>query len=167
MRHTLPALFIAMKNVQLTKEQIISKLESYCSYRERCETEVKQKLYLLGVKLTQYDDYINYLKENNYLNEDRFALSFARGKFSIKSWGKRKIELELQEKKIDKNRITKSIQEIDNGMYFLRLQDILLKKSKTIKETDKIKRKYKLMQFALQKGYEPELIQQAIKIILL
>ena len=152
-----------MKSAPLSEEQIIKKLESFCAYRERCESEVKQKLYQLAVDVKETDFYINYLKENNFLNEDRFIAAFARGKFNIKSRGKRKIIQELQVKRIDSKKILQSIENIDEGQYFVRLQDLLEKKLRTIKEIDVFKKKQKLMQYAMQKGYEMELIIEALK----
>ena len=152
-----------MKSAPLSEEQIIKKLESFCAYRERCESEVKQKLYQLAVDVKETDFYINYLKENNFLNEDRFIAAFARGKFNIKSWSKRKIIQELQVKRIDSKKILQSIENIDEGQYFVRLQDLLEKKLRTIKEIDVFKKKQKLMQYAMQKGYEMELIIEALK----
>ena len=152
-----------MKSNQLSEPQIIQKLESFCAYRERCESEVRQKLYQLAVEDSDTDFYLNYLKENNFLNEERFVSAFARGKFNIKSWGKRKIIQELQVKRIDSKKILQSIENIDEGQYFVRLQDLLEKKLRTIKEIDVFKKKQKLMQYAMQKGYEMELIIEALK----
>lgn len=152
-----------MKSTHLSEEQIIKKLESFCAYRERCESEIKQKLFQLAVDRNETDFYINYLKENNFLNEKRFVAAFARGKFNIKSWGKRKIIQELQAKQIDSKIIQQSIEDIDEGLYFLRLQDLLEKKIIKIKETDTFTLKHKLMQYAMQKGYEMELINEVFK----
>ncbi|MBK9487043.1 MAG: RecX family transcriptional regulator [Chitinophagaceae bacterium] len=117
----------------------------------------------MAADVKETDFYINYLKENNFLNEDRFIAAFARGKFNIKSWGKRKIIQELQVKRIDSKKILQSIENIDEGQYFVRLQDLLEKKLRTIKEIDVFKKKQKLMQYAMQKGYEMELIIEALK----
>lgn len=152
---------------ELSENEIIRKLESFCAYRERCTSEVKQKLYQLSVDENETDFYINYLTENNFLNEERFVSAFARGKFNIKSWGKRKIIQELQGKRIDVRTIQQSIEQIDEGAYFLRLQDILEKKNKVMKETEPFKKKQKLMMFALQKGYEMELVREALKIMII
>lgn len=150
-------------NKELSEEEVIKKLESFCAYRERCESEIKQKLYQLSVSEQEADFYINYLKENNFLNEERFVAAFARGKFNIKSWGKRKIIQELQNKRVDAKKIAQSIEEIDEGVYFLRLQDLLEKKWKMIKETDAFKKRQKLLVYAMQKGYEIELINEVLK----
>lgn len=152
-----------MKKESLSKEEIIKKLESWCAYRERCESEVRQKLLLLQADAEDTEEYLAYLRENNFLNEERFAGAFARGKFNIKSWGKKKIEQELKAKRIDGQKIRESIAAIDEGMYFLRLQDILSRKLKTMKEQDPYKRKQKLLQYALQKGYESRLILEALR----
>lgn len=151
------------EHIELTQDQILQKLESFCSYRERCITEINQRLYQLKADANDYDLYINHLKENNFLNETRFANSFARGKNSIKKWGRKKILMELKSKKIDDSTIQQSLQQIDEGMYLIKLQDVLEKKNRIIKETDMFKRKQKLIQFAMQKGYETEIIFEALK----
>jgi regulatory protein len=156
-----------MQQKTLSQEQIIKKLESYCAYRERCETEVKQKLFTLKVEEEEVGFYLQYLIENNLLNENRFIDAYARGKFNIKSWGRRKITIALQQKKIDVNKIKQSIEHIDEDMYIQRLNIVLEKKNQQlIKETDEFKKKQKLVYFAMQKGYEPDLIYKAIKTIL-
>jgi regulatory protein len=153
-------------HIELSEEQIIQKLENFCAYRERCESEIKQKMYTLQVPATDYETYINYLREHNFFNEDRFANSFAYGKNAIKKWGKKRIAMELQSKNIDAQKIQQSLQHIDEGMYLLKLEDILGKKIKTIKETDNFKKKQKLIQFAMQKGYEYEIISEVLKKII-
>ncbi len=156
-----------MQQKTLSQEQIIKKLESYCAYRERCEAEVKQKLFTLKVEEEEVGFYLQYLIENNLLNENRFIDAYARGKFNIKSWGRRKITIALQQKKIDVNKIKQSIEHIDEDMYIQRLNIVLEKKNQQlIKETDEFKKKQKLVYFAMQKGYEPDLIYKAIKTIL-
>ena len=150
-------------HIELTEGQIIQKLENFCSYRERCESEIKQKMYVLKVPSADYEFYLNHLKENNYFNEERFANTFAYGKNAIKKWGRKKITMELQAKNINSTQINESLLHIDEGMYLLKLEDILTKKNKTIKETDAFKKQQKLIQFALQKGYEYEIIKVAMK----
>ncbi len=149
---------------ELTQEQVIQKLESYCAYRERCESEIRQKLYQLNVNSEDYNFYLNYLRENNFLNEERYVAAFARGKFNIKSWGRRKIVQELRGKHINEKQINGQVQ-IDEGIYFLRLQEVVEKKWKSLKDTDPLKKKQKVIRYALSKGYEPQLIDEALKTI--
>lgn len=151
------------EHIELSQEQIIQKLESFCSYRERCTSEINQKLYQLKADANDFEFYINYLKENNFLNETRFANSFARGKNAIKKWGRKKIVMELKSKQIDNATVQQSLLQIDEGMYLIKLQDVLEKKNRQLKETDTFKRKQKLIQFAMQKGYEYEIINEAMK----
>lgn len=150
-------------NTALSEEQIIQKLENFCAYRERCESEIKQKMYTLQVPISDYETYLKYLSEHNFFNEDRFAISFAHGKNTIKKWGKKRIAIELQSKNIDVQKIQQSLQQIDEGMYLLKLEEMLEKKLKSIKETDNYIKKQKLIQFAMQKGYEYEIISEALK----
>jgi regulatory protein len=147
----------------LNIEQIIQKLENFCAYRERCETEIKQKMYTLKVPASEYEKCLHHLKENNFYNDERFANSFAYGKNAIKKWGRKKIAMELQSKNIDTDKINQSLLQIDEGMYLLKLEDVLSKKARSLKETDPFKKKQKLIQFAMQKGYEYELINEALK----
>lgn len=151
------------QNIELTEEQILHKLESFCSYRERCGSEIKQKMYTLKVSTSDYDFYLKHLKENNFFNEERFSNSFAYGKNAIKKWGRKKITMELQAKNIDSQKINESLSHIDEGMYLLKLEDILSKKNNSIKEPDAYKKQQKLILFALQKGYEYEIIKEALK----
>jgi regulatory protein len=151
------------ENSNLTQEQIIKRLETYCAYRERCEAEVRQKLYALKADVHDYDFYLDYLRGNNYLNEDRFIAAYARGKFNIKSWGRKKIADELRAKNIPDKEIQRHIGELDEGMYFLKLQELLGKKAMKIKEGDAYKKRQKLILYAIQKGYEAELVSEAIK----
>ncbi len=155
-----------MKSFPLSKEQIIQKLESFCSYRERCVAEVRQKLYQLKADEQDYDFYLNYLADNNFLDETRFTNAFVRGKNSIKKWGRKKIEMELKAKKIDAEKIKYSMAQIDDGVYAVRLEDLLRKKLKSVKDTDPYKRRQKLLVYALQKGYEAEIVNEVLKDVL-
>lgn len=128
--------------------------------------EVKQKLYQLKVDEKDYGFYLNHLSQNNFLDETRFTNAFVRGKNSIKKWGRKKIEMELKVKKIDSDKIRDSLEQIDDGVYAVRLEDLLQKKLRTIKETDPYKKRQKLVVFALQKGYESEIVNEVLKVVL-
>src|SRR6476619_6401763 len=93
--------FVAMLyKKQLTKEQALQKLKHYCSYQDRCHHEVKEKLYSLGVRRSDHDEIIATLIEQEYLNEERFAIAFAGGRFRVKEWGRVKIKYELKQKQV-------------------------------------------------------------------
>ncbi|MBK5272343.1 MAG: RecX family transcriptional regulator, partial [Bacteroidia bacterium] len=96
---------------KLTKEQAFQKLKHYCGYQERCHLEVRQKLYDLGVHKKDHDEIISTLITENYLNEERFATLFARGRFRIKKWGRMKIKYELKQKQISDYCIKKALKQ--------------------------------------------------------
>ena len=92
----------------LTKEQALQKLKHYCAYQERCHNDVKEKLYKLGVWKKEHDEIIAALIEENYLNEERFAIAYAGGKFRINSWGRVKIKYALKQKQVSEYCIKKA-----------------------------------------------------------
>ena len=150
-----------MHNKFLTKEQALQKLKHYCGYQERCHLQVKEKLYSLGVGKQDRDEILAKLLEENYLNEERFAVQFAGGKFRINQWGKRKILYALKEKHVSEYLIRKAL-DIDDEEYFKTLGQLAEKKYSSVKTEPPLIRKKKTIDYLLQKGYEPELINQAI-----
>ncbi|MBI3883430.1 MAG: RecX family transcriptional regulator [Sphingobacteriales bacterium] len=147
----------------LTKEQAQQKARHYCAYQERCHSEVKEKLYNLGLHKNEIEELISYLIEEDYLNEERFAKTFAGGRFRIKEWGRVKIKYELKQKQVSEYCIKKALKEIDPKEYLKTLQKLADQKLSTLK-TEKnifIKRK-KLQAFLLQKGFENEIIKEVM-----
>jgi regulatory protein len=128
----------------LSKEQAIQKLKHYCGWQERCHQDVTSKLYQLGVRKLQHDEIIANLIEENYLNEERFAKSFARGHFRMKQWGRVKIKYELKLRKISDYCIRQALKEIDETEY-----------ENTLK---KLIEKNKSFEYLCAKGYEQPLI---------
>jgi regulatory protein len=146
-----------------TPQQARIKAESFCAYQERSQQEARNKLYEWGLHQNDVESIISELIENNFLNEERFALAYTLGKFRIKGWGKIKIKVGLKFKRVPDKLIQKSLQKIDLDDYMLKLQQILSKKSATVHEKDPYKRRYKLMQYAASRGFEKELISELLK----
>ncbi len=146
-----------MQKKHLTKEQAIQKLRQYCAYQERSHSEVKQKLWDLGVWRSDHDEIISSLIEDDYLNEERFARAFVGGKFRMKDWGRKKIYYGLKEKGIGDYLIKRAMKEIDEDVYRKTLHDLAEKKFNSLKGEQYLVRKKKTMDYLLQKGYEPEL----------
>lgn len=146
----------------LTKEQALQKLKHYCGYQERSHSEVKEKLYSLGVWKQDHDELISSLIEENYLNEERFAIAFARGKFRMKQWGRVKIKYELKQKQVSEYCIKKALKEIDEEEYSMLLKKLATEKYASLKSEQYMVRKKKTMDYLMQKGFEMELIKQAI-----
>ena len=138
------------------------KIQAYCAYQERCHMEVTMKLKSWGLIQEAIDLLIVELIQFNFLNEERYARSFARGKFRIKKWGKIKIRMALKKRDINFKCIDLSMLEIDDKTYFITLKELLQKKNKTVKETNSYKRKMNLTSYLLSRGYEYDLIHDAL-----
>ncbi len=144
-----------------TKEQALQKAKHYCAYQERSHAEVKEKLYSFGLFKTEVEEALSLLIEENYLNEERFAIAFAGGKFRIKQWGKVKIKYELKQKRVSDYCIKKALQQIDGADYLKTLQQLFNAKLKTLKgEKNSFIKKRKLQDYLMQKGFESNLISQ-------
>jgi regulatory protein len=153
-----------MNKTRLTKAQALQKIKQYCSYQERCHAEVKEKLYLLGLYKNDVEQVVSQLIEENYLNEERFAIQFAGGKFRMKQWGKTKIKYELKKKRVSEYSIKKALMQIKEDDYIKTLKKLAELKLKILRgETNSFIKKRKLYDYLLQKGYEGEKIQVILK----
>lgn len=150
-----------LKN-KLTKEQALEKIKHYCSYQERCHSEVKDKLYSYSLKKNEVDEIVSLLIENNYLNEERFAIQYAGGKFRMKQWGRRKIQYELQQKGVNNFIIKIALKEIDEEKYLETLQKLAQVKFNASNAENHLVRQSKANAYLLQKGYEQRLISQVL-----
>ena len=154
-----------MYNKKLTKEQALQKIKHYCAYQERCHSEVREKLFDLGVWKKDHDEIISTLIEENYLNEERFAIAFAGGKFRMKQLGRIRIKYELKQKRVSDYSIKKALKEINEDEYLKVLQKLASEKYRSLKAEQYLVRKKKTIDFLLQKGYEPALIKEVLKTI--
>ncbi len=141
---------------------VIVKIRRFCAFQERSHQDVKEKLYSLGLYKKQVEVILAQLIEDNYLNEERFATTFARGKFRIKNWGRIKIKYELQQKRVSSYNINKALDEIDEAAYLKTLQKLANKKWILAKENQLMMRKSKALQYLLHKGYERNLAMAAV-----
>jgi regulatory protein len=146
----------------LTKEQALQKLKHYCAYQERCHSEVKEKLYNLGIWKKDHDEITATLIEENYLNEERFAIAFASGRFRIKQWGRVKIKYELKQKQVSEYSIKKALKQIDEEEYIKVLDKLVKEKYASLKNEQHLIRKKKTIDYLMQKGFEPQLITNSL-----
>jgi len=144
-------------------KEATQKLEYYCSYQERCHNEVIEKLRSLKMTSEEIDQIVVHLIQNNFLNEERFACSFARGKHNIKYWGKVRIVNELKFRNISKYNIDKALQEISIDTYLANFHFIAERNWESIKETNPSKKKKKFCDFLLRKGFESNLVFEKLK----
>ncbi|REA62351.1 RecX family transcriptional regulator [Dyadobacter luteus] len=143
---------------------ILQKAASYCAYQERTQDEVKLRLKKWNVWGDEADEIIAELISMNYLSEERFAQTYAGGKFRVKNWGRMKIRQELNRRGLSNYSIEKGMSEIKDEAYISTLKELLTKKKRLLEktETDKFKLKQKLVRYALGKGYESELVWRLV-----
>jgi regulatory protein len=148
---------------KLTQQEAQLKLEYYCSYQERCHQEVVQKSYDLGMRSHEIDTIVVHLLQHNFLNEERFARSFARGKHRIKLWGKIRIVNELKQRHISAPNIKCALTEISEDDYQNTLDALAERHWETIRETNAQKKKKKFCDYLLRKGWESHLVYEKLK----
>lgn len=138
------------------------KMEHYCAYQERCHYEVVEKLKGMNMIPEAIDQIVAHLIQENYLNEERFAKSYARGKFNIKKWGKERIVRELKLRQISVFNIKSALAEIDEGDYLETLDELAKKRLGQIRETNIHKKKRKLADYLLYRGWESHLVYEKL-----
>lgn len=141
----------------LSREEALAKLQHYCAYQDRCHQEVRSKLLELEVYGDHLEEVMAQLIEEGFLNEERFARSFARGKFRMKQWGRARIRRELKARQVSDYCIRKGLEEIDEAEYLETLKALLQKKLESSGEEEPGKRKQKAARYALSRGFEAEL----------
>ena len=147
----------------MTQREALEKMKRYCAYQERCQSEVRQKLFILELSSEDIDNIICNLIEENFLNEERFAKNFVRGKFRQKKWGKIKIKQHLKQKGISDYCIKNGFKEINQEDYLKTLDIILLKKSKVLTDENTFIKKQKLAKYAINKGFENNLVWDLLR----
>ncbi len=145
-----------------TVDEAQKKLESYCAYQERCHKEVRDKLKEMRMIPEAIDTIIVCLIQNNYLNEERFAKAFVRGKFRIKKWGRNRLVRELKFKEISKYSIDNALKEIDIEDYHETLDELVKKRIDQVKEKNIYKKKRKVADYLLYRGWESHLVYEKL-----
>ena len=151
-----------MKEVFSIKEAI-HKIEHYCAYQERCHEEVVQKLRSMKMDADEIDVILVKLIRDNFLNEERFACSFARGKHRIKQWGRIRIVNELKFKKINQRLITTAMKEITVEEYLATFHTLAERNWESIRESNALKKRKKFCDYLLRKGFESNLVYEKVK----
>src|ERR1044071_1061403 len=147
---------------KLTPTEALAKIYRYCAYQERSHSEVKDKLFGFGLPSDEVDQILSRLITEGFVNEERFAKAFAGGKFRMQKWGRIKIENELNALGLSRNFIKRGMTEISDDDYKKTLHQLLEKKNKLVTESDPFKKRNKLAQFAIGRGFEPELVWRIV-----
>ena len=147
----------------LTPDQVLDKMAKYCAYQERCVKDVRDKLKTFDISQENRDKILEYLLDNRFANDERFAKSFVRGKINQSGWGLNKIRFHLAQKGIAKDIIDEALEQTDEEVYRQRLIAILNTKAKTVKAENDFEKKRKLAAYAMQKGFEAALVWEVLK----
>lgn len=138
-------------------------IERYCRYQERCHSEVRNKLYQLGKRTAEVDEQVAALISHGLLNEERFAIAYAGGKWRMMRWGRGKIRSGLKQKGVSDYCITKAMKEIPDDEYEKVVFDLIAKKTAELRsEKNILAKKGKVLRFLLQKGYEQPVVYRSI-----
>ena len=142
---------------------VLDKMAKYCAYQERCVKDVSDKLKTFDISEKEREEILNYLIDNRFVNDKRFAQAFVRGKINQSGWGLNKIRYHLMQKGIDKETIAEALGQTDEETYRQRLVDILNTKAKTVKAENAFEKNRKLAAYAMQKGFEANLVWDVLK----
>ncbi len=145
-----------------TLKTALDKLRKYCAYQERTQQEVRDKFYELGLHQKEVELGISLLIEEGFINEERFAIAFAGGRFRIKQWGKNKIKAELRLRKISEYCIRIALSKIDEKDYMKALEKVIIQKSKSTKGINEAQKKYKVAKYVISRGFESDLVWDVI-----
>ena len=147
----------------ISKSDALARLRKYCAYQERSHHEVRMKLIEVGCYGLDLENVICDLIEENFLNEQRFATTYAGGKFRLKKWGRIKIRQELKFKRVSPYCLKKAMEEISDEDYEETMHTLLTKKARTVRAKNQFEKKGKLARYLMQKGYESFLIWEMLK----
>lgn len=155
-----------MRPLNIGTEKAFRKIRHYCAYQERNHAETKEKLHRFGLYKAEVEELLSRLIEENYLNEERFAIAFAGGKFRMKQWGKVKIRYALKQKQVSEYCIKKALSEIGEEDYEKTFNKLVNEKLESLRSEKNIFiKKRKLQQYLLQKGFEGQLISSTVNTI--
>lgn len=147
----------------LSEEEALKKIQRYCAYQDRCHQEVRSKLLSMKVYGQALENVMMLLIQERFLDEERFAKSYAGGKFRIKKWGRVRIKQELKKRAISDYCIKKGLEEIEEEEYLETVRLLVAKKKILLKESDEFKKNKKIATFLQNRGYEASIIWEVIK----
>tara|TARA_B110000008_G_scaffold10170_1_gene9800 strand:- start:3 stop:479 length:477 start_codon:yes stop_codon:yes gene_type:complete len=141
----------------------LERLKNFCTLQDRCQFDVIQKMKEWGLLELTQDHILEILITDKYIDEERYAQSFCRGKFRIKKWGRIKIANGLRKKQISNICINKGLNEIEDEEYEILLNNLLEKKNNSLKDKNHFVRKKKIASFLIQRGFEGNLVWDKIR----
>ncbi len=151
------------KKSTYTLEEAKRSMEGYCVYQDRCHQEIERKLREMKMIPQAWEIILLHLMEHDFLNEERFARSFARGKFRIKQWGRRRIEMELKRRDISAYNINAGLSEISYEEYEDVFAEVSKKRFESVRESNVLKKRKKVADFLLRKGFESNKVYEVLR----
>lgn len=148
---------------KLTKQAAFLRLSSLCSRQEKCTADIQKKTRQWGLSATDTEEVVQQLREEGYINDERYARAFARDKFRFNKWGRIRIEYELRMRRIPTGVIQQALAEIDETGYTEMIKSEITKKQESLKKETGIQKKAKIIRFAEQRGYEQDLIREILE----
>lgn len=139
----------------MDKKLALEKAKKMCAKQEKCEWDVRKKLKQWGLSDSKFiDEIINYLIDEKYIDDSRYASMYVKEKFRFNQWGRIKLRYMLQQKMVNKEMINQALENISDEVYESTLKSLLEAKYKSLNIKDEYKLKMRLIQYGLQKGYE-------------
>ena len=145
------------------QKEVLKKLLRYCAYQERCHRDVREKIMSYDVYGDDLEEIMVYLIEQNYLNEERFAITYAGGKFRLKRWGRNKIRFELEHREISEYCIQKALNEIDEEEYETALTKLIEDQLNKDPKLDLLLAKDKTLKYCTGRGYEIDTVLRILR----
>ncbi len=143
----------------LTKQEALIKAQLLCSKKEYCQSEIRQKLLQWKVNSDYFDFILESLKNDKFIDENRYVEFFVRDKFKLNKWGKIKIQYALKLKQINQELIQTNLDKINEEDYKNACKSLIMNKLKVLenKEETEIKLKEKTLKFMQSRGFEYDL----------
>ena len=149
-----------------TLEEALRRMGQYCAYQDRCHKEVRDKLKEMKMIPEAIDHIMGYLIEHDFLNEQRFADSFTRGKFRIKKWGRVRIKNELRRRELSAFTIKKALEQISDQEYLQVFDQVAKKRYEALRGTAHQEKRRKLSSYLLYRGWESHMVQDKVRELL-
>ncbi|HNQ36493.1 MAG: RecX family transcriptional regulator [Prolixibacteraceae bacterium] len=152
-----------MENEEKQDLEIYRKMAALCSRSEQCVADIRKKIRALGANSLAEEQIIAKLEKENFLNDERYAISFAGEKFKINKWGRVKIRYYLKMKGIGDKEIRAGLDSIDNEAYVALLVKTMKEKAKGLKGVEKYQKMAQVIRFTQGRGFEPDLIHRHLE----
>lgn len=145
-------------------QEVTAKMAKYCAFQERCKNEIIEKLKSCSISTEEKKEILNWLEENNFVDDKRFAITFAQSKFKSKKWGRIKIRHHLENKNLSENIISEALETISEKDYMSLFEKLLKEKQETTTGDNDYNKNHKIARFLIARGFEPDIIWHYLRV---